>query len=69
MKSLRFRLLTASLSLTASILLATPAMADSLTGRHLGTLTSLNTITLPVGSPFHLTGRRWPRSRIHWCYL
>jgi PEP-CTERM motif len=53
MKSLCFRLLTASLFLSASILLTTPAMADTLDGATIaGTLTSLNTISLPLTKPF-----------------
>ena len=53
MKSLRFRLLTASLSLTASVLLASPAMADTLTGATIaGTFTSLLEPTFLVISPF-----------------
>jgi len=54
MKSLRSRILTASLSFTASILLATPAMADSLTGATIaGTLTRFSSpfLSLPESCP------------------
>ena len=54
MKSLCFRLLTASLSLTASVLLATPAMADTLTGATVaGTLNGIGdiSVTTPFTSP------------------
>lgn len=54
MKSLCFRLLTASLSLTASVLLATPAKADTLTGDTVfGTLTILGGVDFisPFTSP------------------
>lgn len=60
MKSLAVRLLTASLCLSASVLIATPAMADSLIGATVdGTLTSLNSavpVTTPFTSPAVITG-------------